>query len=63
MGYLTALLQSSWQKQGYELTEDEDFIYILYGGKTVATFNARATDLATINEWITEREIQRLWEK
>ena len=41
-GILTGLLSKESRDKGYELSEDEDFIYLHLDGKLIGTFVAKA---------------------
>ena len=41
-GILTKMLSKEVQAKGYELSEDEDFIYLHLDGKLIGTFVAKA---------------------
>ena len=41
-GILTGLLSKESRDKGYELSEDEDFLYLHLDGKLIGTFVAKA---------------------
>ena len=41
-GILTGLLSKESRDKGYELSKDEDFIYLYLDGKLIGTFVAKA---------------------
>ena len=52
LGNITQLLKYEYQRQGYSLTEDEDFINLHFKGKQVATFSTHRTNLNAVNDHI-----------
>ena len=54
-GILTKMLSKEVQAKGYELSEDEDFIYLHLDGKLVGVFSRKAIeDIADIEKAIQE---------
>ena len=52
-GNVTALLKPEYIKQGYKLSEDEDFVYLSIPGEVVAVvFNAHTTTIEKVEEVI-----------
>ena len=41
-GYLTNLLSQESRDKGYELSEDEDFIYLYLDGKLIGTWSIKS---------------------
>jgi hypothetical protein len=55
-GNLTQLLNVRYQREGYTLTESEDFVELFYKGKNVAVFSSHGLqDIKKI-----EAEIERV---
>ena len=52
MGILTALIPENLQKQGWALSEDEDFLYAHKDNKIVATFSAYGVTIEKVVEFI-----------
>ena len=56
-GSVTALLKPEYIKQGYKLSEDEDFLYLGVPNEIVAVvFNAHTTTIEKIEEVIKHKE-------
>lgn len=52
-GNVTALLKPEYVKQGYKLSEDEDFVYLAIPDEVVAVvFNSHTTTIEKIEEVI-----------
>ena len=59
-GNVTALLKPEYIKQGYKLSEDEDFVYLSIPGEVVAVvFNARTTTIEKVEEVIKHKNVSK----
>ena len=54
-GILTGLLSKESRDKGYELSEDEDFIYLYLDGKLIGTWSIKSgVDIPDIERFIQE---------
>jgi hypothetical protein len=56
-GSLTAMLPDKYQTLGYQLSEDEDFVYLLTPDKKSVVFSSHGVVMSKIEEVISKREI------